>query len=161
MNETARQLLARIEAIDTAAAENGSRAEAYQHMAGQLKDVQGEATSADGVVTVVAGAGGGITSVTFSERSSATAPEVLSSDVLQAIAEAQASAARLQAEVVARNLGDTELLDRVLASDEELFGSPRPVVVTTVPPPPGRRPAAAVEDDVDELTVFGDREPRP
>jgi DNA-binding protein YbaB len=162
MNETARQLLARIEAIDTAAAENRMRAESYRHMADELKDARGQATSPDGVVTVVAGAGGSITSITFSERARETAPSALSADVMGAIAEAQAIAARMQADVVRRGLGDTELLDRVLDSDEQLFGAARPSAATTAPLPvqapppgaPGRRPARPVEDEhVEEFVL--------
>jgi len=38
MSETAKQLLARIEAIDTAVANNSMRAESYRRMADELKD---------------------------------------------------------------------------------------------------------------------------
>jgi len=126
MSETARQLLSRIEAIDKAAADNRMRAESYQRMADELKDAEGRATSPDGLVTVVAGPGGSVSSVTFADQIRATTPEALSASVMQAIAQARASAAQQQAEVVRRGLGDTELLDRVLDSDERLFGDTRP-----------------------------------
>ncbi|GAA3584566.1 hypothetical protein GCM10022222_81570 [Amycolatopsis ultiminotia] len=146
MNETARQLLSRIEAIDASAADNRLRAEAYQRVVGELKDVSGRATSPDGVVTVIAGPGGVISSVTFTERAGETDPSVLSADVMRAIGQAQAAAARTQADVVRRGLGDTELLDRVLDSDERLFGAARPDSVA----PPAPVPASAQPDVVDE-----------
>jgi DNA-binding protein YbaB len=153
MDDTARQLAARIEAIDTAAAENDRRAEAYQHVAEELKDARGEATSPDGAVTVVAGAGGAITSVVFHDKSAPS--ETLAAAVVGAIAQAQADAARAQAEVVRRELGSSELLDRVLDSDEEIFGAPRPSTLAPAAPPQTGRPRQAAEDDVEELTVFG------
>ena len=83
MSETAKQLLARIEAIDTAAANNSMRAESYRRMADELKDAQGHGTSPDGVVSVVAGPGGAVTAVNFSERVRDTPPEVLSADIMR------------------------------------------------------------------------------
>jgi DNA-binding protein YbaB len=157
MSEVAKQLLARIEAIDTAAAGNRQRAETYQRMADELKGVQGRATSPDGVVTVVAGAGGEVTAITFTEAVRQVPPAALSATVLHTLAAARASAARMQAEVVRRGLGDTELLDRVLDADERLFGDRRPR--DPGPPPTATRrpaPAPAVEDDYfQDFNVFG------
>lgn len=138
MNEIAKQLLARIEAIDTAAANNQQRAESYQRTAEQLANVQGRASSPDGMVTVVAGANGAVNSITFSEQIRNASPQALSASVLHTIAQARASAAREQAEVVRSGLGDAELLDRVLDSDERLFGDQPP---RDPGPPPTSRPA--------------------
>lgn len=164
MNDTARQLLTRIEAIDAAAKHNERNAETYRMMAEELQEAQGTAMSPDGVVTVVAGAGGGITSITFGERVTDTVPEALSASVMSAIAEAQAQAARLQAEVVRRNLGSTEALDQVLDSDERIFGAPRPSAVAPpeVPAPSARRAAEEwAEEDYVEVDLFDDGdEPR-
>ncbi|QUQ69361.1 YbaB/EbfC family nucleoid-associated protein [Kutzneria sp. CA-103260] len=133
MSETAQQLLARIEAIDTAAAENRMRAESYQRMADELQNAEGRATSPDGLVTVVAGPGGSVTSIVFDDRISTITPQALSASVMHAIAQARASAAQQQAEVVRRGLGDTELLDRVLDSDARLFGDTRPSAPAPAP----------------------------
>ncbi|MFJ8815286.1 MULTISPECIES: YbaB/EbfC family nucleoid-associated protein [Amycolatopsis] len=126
MSEFAQQLLRRIEAIDTAAADNRRRAQAYEQMAGELKDVTAEAVSPDGAVRVVAGAGGEVKAVTFGERVRDLPPAALSAAVMHTLAVARAAAARQQAEVVRRGLGDTELLDRVLDADENTFGDQRP-----------------------------------
>jgi DNA-binding protein YbaB len=149
VSETARQLLARIEAIDTAAADNRLRAESYQRMADELKDAESRATSPDGVVTVVAGPGGSLISITFSDQIRTTTPEALAASVMRAIAQAQASAAQQQAEVVRRGLGDTELLDRVLDSDARLFGDPRPRS-----PDPTPAAAAAGRRELDDHQSF-------
>ncbi|GDY30630.1 YbaB/EbfC family nucleoid-associated protein [Gandjariella thermophila] len=157
MSETARQLLRRIEAIDTAAANNRQRAETYQRMADELKGVEGRASSPDGVVTVVAGPGGEITSITFSEQVRAIAPAALSATVLHTIAAARAAAARQQAEVVRRGLGDTELLDRVLDADERLFGDRRPR--DPAPPMAIRRPEPVEDTYFEDFNVL--RRPGP
>ncbi|GHF14025.1 hypothetical protein GCM10017786_54640 [Amycolatopsis deserti] len=126
MNEFAQQLLRRIEAIDTAAADNRRRAQAYEQMAGELRDVTAEVVSPDGAVRVVAGAGGEVKAVTFGERVRELPPAALSAAVMHTLAAARAAAARRQAEVVRRGLGDTELLDKVLDADEKTFGDQRP-----------------------------------
>jgi DNA-binding protein YbaB len=150
MSETADILLRRIEAIDTAAADNRLRAESYQRMAEGLKDVQGTATSDDGVVTVVAGSDGAVKSITFSPTVRTTDPGALSSTTLRTIALARADAARKQAEVVRASLGDTDLLDRVLAEDQRTFGDEPPASAPAAPtPPPVRRPAVEEPEEHD------------
>lgn len=140
MSEYAERLLRRIEAMDAAAADNRLRAENYQQMSSELKDVQGRATSPDGVVSVVAGPGGQIKEITFDDGVSSMAPHALSAAVLATVVQAQAEAARQQAQVVRDGLGDTELLDRVLDSDERLFGDrvPRDPGVPVVRAAPAR-----------------------
>ncbi|TNC22476.1 YbaB/EbfC family nucleoid-associated protein [Amycolatopsis alkalitolerans] len=145
MSEYASRLLRRIDAIDTAAADTRRRTEAYQHMAGELKGVTGRASSADGAVTVVAGPGGEVKDITFTEQTRTVAPAALATAVLHTIAAARANATRRQAEVVRRGLGDTDLLDRVLDSDQRLFGDQRPVDPGPAAPP--RRPQPVHEDD--------------
>ncbi|MFD2421293.1 YbaB/EbfC family nucleoid-associated protein [Amycolatopsis pigmentata] len=155
MSEQAEELLRRIEAIDEAAADNQRRAESYQRMSDELKTVEATVASPDGIVTVVAAAGGEIKSVTFTDRVRTASPEALSAVVTHTLAAARASAARLQAEVVRRGLGDTALLDKVLTSDGELFGDRRPHDPGP-PPAPVRRRAAAQEDEFfEEFDVFG------
>jgi len=138
MSHYADQLLRRIEAIDTAAADNRRRTEAYQQMAAELKEITGTASSPDGVVTVVAGPGGEVKSVSFSDRVRELPPAALAASVTHTIAAARAAAAKQQAEVVRQGLGDSDLLDKVLDSDEQLFGAQRPG--NPGPPPPGLPP---------------------
>jgi DNA-binding protein YbaB len=120
------RLARRIEAIDTAAADNRLRAESYRQMTEDLKAVDGTATSPDGLVTVVTGPGGVLKSITFSDAVRTVAPATLSAAVMHTVAKAQADVARTQADVVRRGLGSTELLDRVLSEEERLFGDERP-----------------------------------
>lgn len=159
MTDIAQQLLARIEAIDTAAADNRFRSEAYERMADELKDAVGRATSPDGVVTVATGPGGSVTSVTFTEQFRTVSAEALSADVLHAIAEAKVAAARMQAEAVRHGLGDTELLDRVLDNDEQLFGDPRPSATAPLPPAPARQPQfEQPTEDGEDFDIYRSRQ---
>ncbi|GAA2659536.1 MULTISPECIES: YbaB/EbfC family nucleoid-associated protein [Actinosynnema] len=169
MTDWAEHLTARIEAIDLAARGTKARAENYRRMAEELAEVTGTAASDGGVVTVVAEPGGAVRSVVFGAAVATTAPAELSALVTRTIARAQADAHRAQAEVVRRSLGDTELLDRVLAEDAALFGDlpprdPGPAAPVTAPAPgragapspqPPRRPAPGPDDDLGERSVLG------
>ncbi|GLY67036.1 YbaB/EbfC family nucleoid-associated protein [Amycolatopsis taiwanensis] len=157
MSEYAEHLLQRIEALDTAAADNRLRAETFQEMAGELKDVEGRATSPDGLVTVVAMPGGEVRTVTFDDRIGSLAPSSLSALVVHTIAQAQAEAARTQAEVVRRGLGDTELLDRVLDADERIFGDQRPRDPGPAPVAVRRQEPARDDEFFEEFDVLDDR----
>lgn len=122
MSAEAERLTNRIEAIDTVALRNRERAESFERMTERLGQIEGSASSADGLVSVAASANGVVNAITFGERIRQTDPARLSQVVLGTIARARANAARAQAEVVREELGDTELLDQVLAQDERVFG---------------------------------------
>ncbi|KAA9152227.1 YbaB/EbfC family DNA-binding protein [Amycolatopsis acidicola] len=155
MSEYASQLLRRIEAIDSAAADNRRTGDAYQQMAGRLKTVTGRAMSSDRAVTVVAGPGGEIREISFAEQTRGIEPSELGGVVTRTIAAAQADAARRQAEVVRDGLGDSELLDKVLDSDRRLFGDQPPAAAAPVPREETAQPV--YEDDFfREFNVFDD-----
>ncbi|OLT47565.1 hypothetical protein BJF85_15425 [Saccharomonospora sp. CUA-673] len=123
MNETAKHLVQRIQAVDDAAAANRNRAETYRAMTEKLGEVVGSASSPDGMVTVEAGADGTVEKVTFGDDlRRGVDPAELSAKVLHTIALARVSATRQQAEVVQSGLGRSDLLDKVLAEDRTLFG---------------------------------------
>lgn len=150
MTEPADILLRRIEAIDTAAADNRLRAESLRHMAERLRDVVGTATSGDGVVSVVAGSDGAVKSIAFGPAVRTTDPAALSSATLRVIAPARADAARKQAEVVRSALGDTAVLDRVLAEDRRVFGDEPPQEPAATAPPRVVRRVRPVEEEEPE-----------
>jgi hypothetical protein len=153
VSESAKRLLDRIEALDTATADTRHRVDSYQRMAAELASVRGRAASPDGLVSAVATASGALCAITFSESIRTVPPATLSAAVLHTVAAARMAATRDQAEVVRRGLGDTELLDQVLASDERLFGDhrpaepgPPPTVPRHVPRPQQRRPRTPIDD---------------
>jgi DNA-binding protein YbaB len=148
VTDSADILLRRIEAIDTAAADNRLRAESFRRMAEGLRDVVGTATAEDGVVTVVAGSDGAVKSIAFGPAVRTTDPAALSSATLRVIALARADAARKQAEVVRSALGDTKLLDQVLAEDRWVFGDEPPQEPpVAIPPRVIRRAAPEPEEE--------------
>ena len=161
MSDEADRLLRRIEAIDTAAADTQRRREAYDRMATEMKAVTASVTSPDGVVTVVAGPGGDVEQIKFRDGVGRLDPATLAASVMHTLTAAKAAAARMQAEVVRRGLGDSDLLDRVLAEDERLFGDrslPDPGPAPTAAPAPARRrrESAAREDEFfEDFDVFG------
>ncbi|MCE6993987.1 YbaB/EbfC family nucleoid-associated protein [Saccharothrix sp. S26] len=147
MTESADILVRRIEALDTAAADNRLRAESLRRMTEGLRDVVGTATSGDGLVSVVAGSDGAVKSISFGPAVRTTDPAALSSATLRVIALARADAARRQAEVVRSALGDTKLLDQVLAEDRRVFGDEPPGEPPVAVPPRVIRRVAPVEDE--------------
>lgn len=156
MSESAKRLLARIEALDTAAGDVRRRSESYQRMADELAATVGRAESPDGLVRAVATADGALRSITFADEVRTIPPAELSAAVVRTVAAARAAAARAQAEVVRRGLDDTELLDKVLESEQRLFGDQRPA--DPGPPPPATRRPETVEDETYEYdTVFNRR----
>ncbi|TWH18514.1 YbaB/EbfC family nucleoid-associated protein [Prauserella rugosa] len=150
MTDPGEQLMRRIEAIDTAAADNARAAEAYQRVTEELAEATGTATSPDGVVTVVARADGSVERVTFGDGVQRIAPGDLSASVTHTIAQARYAAARAQAEIVRRGFGDSELLDRVLEADAHVFGDRRPADPGPPPMPQGPPPGAPSGQPWDE-----------
>jgi DNA-binding protein YbaB len=134
MSESADILLRRIEASDTVTADNRLRAESYQRMAQELKEVKVRAASDDGVVTVVAGPDGAVKAITFTDRVRDTAPAALPATALHTIAKARANAARTQAEVVRGTQHHHRTAPRP--------GVPRCRIRRLLPPPGHPQPAA-------------------
>lgn len=158
MSEYASNLARRIEAIDTAAADNRRSSEMYQQLTAELKGVRGRAVSPDGAVTVVAGPGGEVLEVAFADQTRRIDPSDLGGLVTRTIAAARAAAGRSQAEVVRAGLGGSELLDRVLEADRRVFGDQPPAEAGSATV---RRPQPGYEDDFfAELNVLDDRRRR-
>lgn len=120
--EQLRQQLARLEKSkqDTAA-----RFARIGDMQAGIAAVEARATSPDRVVTVVAGPGGTITSVTFSEDAQRYSPTQLSQATMTALRQAVAESGRRQAEVLRDHLGDAyDLTDRVREAREAGYAEP-------------------------------------
>jgi hypothetical protein len=173
VSEAAKRLLERVAALDGAVADNRRRSESYQHMADELVRVTGHSTSPDGLVTAVVTAAGALESITFGDDFRTVPPAALAAAVLHATAAARVAATRAQADVVRRGLGDTQLLDAVLAADQQLFGDQRPVEPGPPPAPmrapmPARAPARArprprprddeTEENYEDFTVMRGRQ---
>lgn len=106
--------------------EAGRRAEEqmgdFSRMREQISELQAAATSADRSVTVTASPGG-VTDIQFTQDALRLSPAQLSSTVMSTLQLAVAEAARKQAEVVQEYVPDSDVLERVMRTQDELFGS--------------------------------------
>ncbi|MEV0085620.1 YbaB/EbfC family nucleoid-associated protein [Saccharopolyspora sp. NPDC050642] len=106
--------------------EAGRRAEErmgdFGQMREQISELQVAATSADRSVTVTASPGG-VTGIEFTQDAMRLSPAQLSGTVMSTLQLAVAEAARKQAEIVQEYVPDSDVLDRVLRTQEELFGA--------------------------------------
>ncbi|KZB82035.1 YbaB/EbfC family nucleoid-associated protein [Amycolatopsis regifaucium] len=93
-------------------------------MQDELSRLEATATSPDRSVTVVAGPGGAIMDVRFTEEALRQRPEGLSAALMSTIQQAVAESARKQATIVEEHMGDDlHLVDQVLETQAELFGT--------------------------------------
>ena len=103
------------------------RAEEQQGDVGQLREqiaaVQASITSTDKAVTVIAGPGGSITDIRFTQDALRLSAIQLSSTVMSTVQQAVAAAARKQAEIVQEFVPEGDVLERVLRTQEEMLGT--------------------------------------
>jgi DNA-binding protein YbaB len=93
-------------------------------MQGEIADLEARASSPDRAVTVVAGPGGTIKDIQFTPQALRQPPHALSAAVMSTLQRAVAEAARKQAGIVEGHLGgDMHLMDQVLQTQAELFGT--------------------------------------
>ncbi len=93
-------------------------------MQDELTELRATATSPDKAVTVVAGPGGAVLDVTFTEDALRQSPAALSAAVMATLGQAVAAAARQQAAIVEEHMGgDMNLVDQVLETQAAVFGT--------------------------------------
>ena len=96
----------------------------YAAMKDEIARIQATATSADRAVTVVAGPAGAVLDIRLSDHALRPgAARALSGSIMSTLRLAVADAARQQAEVVQRYVGDRlNIVGRVMATQQELLG---------------------------------------
>ncbi|WP_394620814.1 YbaB/EbfC family nucleoid-associated protein [Lentzea sp. JNUCC 0626] len=110
-----------------------ARAAGYDAMGTELRDVEASAQSPDHAVTVVAGLSGSIKDIRFTDEAKRLSPGQLSQTVMATVRQAIAAAARQQAQIVQGHTG-LPIADRVLKTQQEVFGHPAsPPVVAAAP----------------------------
>jgi DNA-binding protein YbaB len=104
--------------------EEADRLGRYGEMKIEIAAIKVSVSSADRAVTVVAGPGGAVLDVRLSaDAFRAGSAHTLSGTIMSTLRLAVADAARRQAEIVQRYVGDRlNIVDRVLATQQELFG---------------------------------------
>lgn len=97
--------------------------ERYAGMKEEITAIRASASSSDRSVTVQAGPGGSVIDVQLTEQALRTGSgRALSSSIMSALRLAVADAAKQQAEIVARYVGDRPVAARVLATQQEILG---------------------------------------
>lgn len=96
----------------------------YGAMKDEIAAIRATASSSDRAVTVVAGPGGAVMDIKLTEQAlAASSAQALGSAIMSTLRLAVADAARQQAAVVQRYVGDRmNLLDRVMNTQQEIFG---------------------------------------
>lgn len=93
-------------------------------MQSELEELKVTVSSPDHAVTVVAGVGGAIQDIRFTEAAMQLGSQRLSAVVMTAVQDAVAEAARRQAGIVQEHFGDAPVLEQVLETQAEVTGVP-------------------------------------
>jgi DNA-binding protein YbaB len=155
------QLVAQFEDFQASLKNVDDRFENIEGMQSELASLEVSVTSPDRSVTVVAGPGGSIQNVSFTEAAMQLGSQRLGAVVTSTLHEAIAEAARRQAAIVQQYVGDdVPVLEQVLETQAQVTGTPveelREKVEQQAPKPP---PAQVGE--VEESLVFRDTPPPP
>ena len=146
------QLVAEFEKFQSQLQNMDDRFEQLAGMRGELAELEVTATSPDRSVTVVAGPGGAIRDIRFTEEAMELGPQRLGGLLMSTLQEAVADAARQQAGIVEEYAGGP-VLDQVLETQSEVTGVPVDELREKVPQ---RRPEA---DPDSEPRIFEDAFP--
>ncbi|MEV7550803.1 YbaB/EbfC family nucleoid-associated protein [Amycolatopsis sp. NPDC089917] len=124
-------------------------------MQDELSRLEATASSPDRSVTVVAGPGGAIMDVKFTEDALRQRPEALSAALMSTIQQAVAESARKQATIVEEHMGDDlNLVDQVLETQAELFGTTVEDLKARMDEAPPAEARAEQPDDYSERSVL-------
>ncbi|WP_236789511.1 YbaB/EbfC family nucleoid-associated protein [Amycolatopsis sp. GM8] len=130
-------------------------------MQAEIAGLEATAMSADRSVTVVAGPGGAVKEIRFADAALRQSPQALSSTVMGTLRQAVAEVARKQAGIVEEHTGsDLHVLDQVLETQAQLFGTTPEELRASMEQP--QRPAPAGDpDDYSQQGVLRRAEPEP
>jgi DNA-binding protein YbaB len=128
-------------------------------MQSELAGLEVSVTSPDRAVTVLAGVGGSVQDIRFTEAAMQLGSQRLSSVVMATVREAVAEAARRQAGIVQEYVGgDVPVLDQVLETQAQVTGIPVEELRAKAEQENAARPPAQV-GEVEESIVFRDAPP--
>lgn len=139
----------KLEALQEAGRQAEQQTTDLDRMRDEIGNLRTSATSADKNVTVTSGPGGSVSAIEFTQGALRLTPQQLSSTVMSTLQQAVAEAARKQAEIVQEHVTDSDVLERVLRTQEQMFGS-------TAGQPPQTTAAADVDDDGEPDTFLRD-----
>ncbi|WP_328445545.1 YbaB/EbfC family nucleoid-associated protein [Amycolatopsis sp. NBC_00438] len=120
----------------------------------ELTGLRASAASPDGGVTVVTGPGGAVLDVTFTDAALAKGPKALSAALMATLREAVGEAARRQAVIVQEHVGDDGLVEQVLETQAEAFGTSVGELRSKLAEETARREPPAAPEDFSEDRVL-------
>jgi DNA-binding protein YbaB len=155
------RLVAEFESFQSKLTNVDDKFEDLAGMQSELAALEVSVTSPDRAVTVVAGVGGSIQDIRFTETAMQLGSQRLSGVVMAAVQEAIAEAARRQAGIVQEYVGgDVPVLDQVLETQSQVTGVPVDELRARAEQESAARPPAQV-GEVEESIVFRDVPPPP
>lgn len=145
------QLIAQFENFQAKVRQAEARFAGVGDMRERIAQVETTATSPDGNVTVVAGAGGTVTGLRLAPSAVRLGSDRLAEVIMTTMRQAVAGAVRRQAEIVDDSFGDSfgiNTSEQVRQAQAEAFGTPAEEPASHQQPPrSGRRPAPREDDD--------------
>lgn len=155
------QLLAEFESFQSKLQNVDSRFENVAGMQSELAALEVSASSPDRAVTVVAGVGGAVQDIRFTETAMQLGSQRLGAVVMATVREAVAEAARKQAMIVQEHVGgDAPVLDQVLETQSQVTGQPVDELRKRVEQGTATRTPAQIGEP-EESIVFRDTPTRP
>jgi DNA-binding protein YbaB len=153
------QLVAQFEDFQSRLSRADNRFENVAEMQTELSELEVSVTSPDRAVTVVAGVGGSVKDIRFTEAAMQLGSQRLSDVVMGTVREAVSEAARRQAGIVQEHLGDDfPVLDQVLETQSQVTGVPVEELRAKAEQETPTRPPAQVGEQEESL-VFRDAPP--
>jgi DNA-binding protein YbaB len=154
------QLIAQFENFQAKVRQAEVRFSGVGDMQERIAQVESTATSPDGTVTVVAGAGGTVTDLRLTAGATRVEAGQLATTILSTLRRAVAGAAQQQAGIVDDTFGDALGVDtsaQVREAQAEAFGTtgePAASEPQAQQPAPRRRPAPRDDDYFEENTIL-------
>jgi DNA-binding protein YbaB len=154
------QLVAEFESFQSKLKDADDRFGDVAGMQSELAGLEVTVNSPDRTVTVVAGVGGSVTDIRFTEAAVQLGSQRLGEVVMTTVREAIGEAARRQAAIVQEHMGgDAQVLDQVLETQAEVTGVPVDELRKRVEQEAAAARPAAQVGEVEESIVFRDTPP--
>jgi DNA-binding protein YbaB len=155
------QLVAEFESFQSKLTNVDDKFENIAGMQAELASLEVSVSSPDRAVTVVAGPGGSVQDVRFTEAALQLGPQRLGAAVMSTLNEAVAESARRQAGIVQEYMGgDAPVMDQVLETQSQVTGVPVEELRKKAEQEAAARPPQQV-GEVEESVVFRDTPPPP
>jgi hypothetical protein len=156
------QLVAEFERFQSKITTVDDRSANIGEMRAELTHLQATAISPDRAISVTAGPGGSILAIDFTEDAVRQPARALSAAVMATLQQAVAESARRQAAIVEEHMGDgMHIVDQVLETQAELFGTTVEDLRSKMTSPVAGEPAQESAEDFSEQSFLTDTDSTP